>query len=410
MSLENCIQIALGNNPEIASAIDEILISDCKLRQIWSKYFPTLSWQTGWSHIKQLQLSDALRYNLEYEYYILGSISIDQMLYDFGVTQNKATVQRLTYQGSKETLCGIINDVVYRTKNSYYKLQYAYESLTVAQNTVDKYKDFYNQAKALYQIGFNPKVDVTIALANLSSAKIELIKAQNLVNTSIVELNNVMGVPNITKYKINEKLEYLPINITFEKAIEIANNYRPELKLAQINTEKALQTYKLAKKSFYPVIDTKLQYQRGGRHWNSNDGWSVGVYANFYNINGIEINNKIKEAKYRYDKELANTKKIQNNAYLEIQKSFLKLIEKKNQIPVSEIQIKQAKENFDLSKGRYRVGEASPIEMREAENTLRNSQLTYYKSIYEYNSTVAELEKVIGQNIAKNPDFYGSQK
>ena len=65
MTLENCIMIALGNNPEIASAFNDILISDTKVKQAWSNYFPLISWQTSWSHIKQLQLSDALSRNLE---------------------------------------------------------------------------------------------------------------------------------------------------------------------------------------------------------------------------------------------------------------------------------------------------------------------------------------------------------
>ena len=102
MTLDNCIKIALGNNPEITSAFEDILIADTKIKQIWSNFFPIISWQTSWSHIKQLQLSDALSRNLEYEYYLLGQIGLQQMLYDFGITQNQATIARLDYQSSKK--------------------------------------------------------------------------------------------------------------------------------------------------------------------------------------------------------------------------------------------------------------------------------------------------------------------
>ncbi len=51
----------------------------------------------------------------------------------------------------------------------------------------------------------NPKVDVTIAETNLSSAKLKLIQADNAVELAIARLNNVMGVPFIDKYNVQER-------------------------------------------------------------------------------------------------------------------------------------------------------------------------------------------------------------
>ena len=410
MTLDNCIKIALGNNPEILSAFQDILTNDSKIKQIWSNYFPTISWQTGWSHIKQLQLSDALNYNLEYEYYILGQISLQQLLYDFGVTQNQATIQRLSYESSKKTFGEVVNDVIFRTKNAYYELLYSYKAEKVAQMNVDNYQAFYNQAKALYSIGFNPKIDVTIAQVNLSKAKMSLISAKNLVYTSQAKLNNIMGVPYIEKYNIKGELNYKHLDLSFEDTVSKAIESRPELKRAQIEVEKANQNIKLAKKAYFPQIDFQGQYQEGGKHWTSNNGWQIGLYLNFPIINGMLINNQIKEAKYLYDKELANAKRTQNDIYLEIQTSYLKLHEKENQLPVAQLQVKQALENYALSKGRYKVGEASPIEMREAQNTLAESELQFYKSLYEYNLAKSDLERAIGMNLDTDTNFLGIKK
>jgi len=410
MTLDNCIKIALGNNPEILSAFEDILVNDTKIKQIWSNYFPQISWQTSWAHIKQLQLSDAFNFNLEYEYYILGQISLQQLLYDFGVTQNQATIQRLGYESSKKTFAGVVNDVIYKTKNAYYELLYSYEAEKVAQMNVDNYQAFYNQAKALYTIGFNPKIDVTIAQVNLSKARMNLISAKNLINTSIAGLNNVMGVPYIEKYNVKGELKYNPLNISFTDMVKIASESRPELKRAQIEVEKALQKVKLQKKAYFPQFEFDGYYQEGGKNWTSNNGWQVGLYLNFPIINGAMIYNQIKEANHLYNKELANAKTTQNNVYLEIQTSYLKLHEKENQLPVAALQVKQALENYELSKGRYKVGEASPIEMREAQNTLAESKLQYYKSLYEYNIAKSELEKSIGMNLNPDTIFLGIKK
>jgi len=404
MSLENCIKLALGNNPQINAAFQDILAADARLKQVWSNYFPTFSWQTGYTRLRQLQLSDALGENLTFNYYVLGQITLSQMLYDFGVTQNQATIKRLDYDAYKKTFEATVNDVIYQTKDAYYNVLFAYENRRIAQDTVEKYQLFYNQAKAFYQMGMNPKVDVTIAETNLSNAKLKLIQAENGVNLAIAKLNNIMGVPYIEKYNIVDRLQYKPVNLTFEQSIDTAREARPELKLAEIKVEGANQTLKLAKKGFYPNISVEAQYQRGGKSWNSNYGYNLGGYLTFPTINGMLLRNEIKEARYLYDRELANAKNTQNAIYLEIQNAYLKLEEKRNQLPVAILQVKQSKENYELSYGRYRVGEASPTELKDAEITYEQAQLIYYTALYEYNSAKAQLEKAIGKNIVDDDD------
>ncbi|MBE7712519.1 MAG: TolC family protein [Cyanobacteria bacterium SIG26] len=399
ITLDNCIKIALGNNPQINAAFQDILAADARIKQVWSNYFPTFSWQTGYTRLRQLQLSDALGENLEFNYFLLGQISLQQMLYDFGVTQNQATIRKLDYESYKKSFEAIVNNVIYQTKDAYFNLLYTYENKRVAQDTVRKFELFYNQAKAFYKSGMNPKVDVTIAETNLSNAKLKLIQADNAINLAKARLNNIMGVPYLEKYNPCDKLEFMPINITFDESIAIARESRPELKQAEIKVETANQTLKLAKKSFLPTLSFESQFQRGGKSWDSNYGFNIGGYLTFPTINTMLVKNEIKEARFLYDKELANAINTQNNIYLEIQNAYLTLAEKRNQLPVSIIQVKQAKENYDLSYGRYRVGEGSPTELKDAENTYEQAQLTYYTSLYQYNSAKAELERAIGKNL-----------
>lgn len=410
MTLDNCLKLALGNNPQINAAFQDILASDARIKQVWSNFFPTISWQTGYTRLRQLQLSDALGQSLEFNYYLLGQISLQEMLYDFGVTQNQATIRKLDYEGYKKTFEAVVNDVIYQTKDAYYNVLYAYENRRVAQDTVDKYQLFYNQAKAFYLTGENPKVDVTIAETNLSNAKLKLIQAENAVNLAIAKLNNVMGVPYIERYDIVDKLQYKPVNLSFEQAIDTARDSRPELKLAEIKVEGVNQTIKLTKKSFFPTLSFEGQYQRGGKSWNSNYGFNIGGYLTFPTINAMLIRNEIKEAKYLYDRELANARNTQNSIYLEIQNAYLKLEEKRNQLPVAILNVKQSRENYELSYGRYRVGEASPTELKDAENTYEQAQLTYYTALYEYNSARAELEKSIGKNIQDDDEMIELEK
>lgn len=400
ITLEDCLKFALGNNPRIQAAMQDVFASDARIRQAWSSYFPQFGWQTGYTRIRQLQLSDVFRRNLVFNYFVLGQISASQMLYDFGVTQNQVTIRKLDNQGYRIMLTGTVNDVICEVKQAYYNLQYAIEAKRVAEDMVAKYAAFYEQAKAFYQVGTKPKVDVTIAEVNLSNSKLALIQAENAVEIAMAKLNNTIGLPYSNKYKLSESLKYDPCDITLDKAIKIAQESRPEFQLAEVKVEEAKQNVKLVKKSYFPQLTLEGQFQVGGRSPASNYGYNFGGYLNFPTINGMLIKNEIKEAKALQTKEQANAVNTKNNIYYEVQESYYSLTEKKNKIPVATLGLKQAKENYELSYGRYQVGVGNPIELKDAQVQYQNAMLTYYQTMYEYNAARATLEKSIGKNIA----------
>ena len=399
INLEDCLKFALGNNPKIQAAIQDVFASDYRIKQAWSSWFPTISWQTGYTRIKQLQLSDVFDRNLIFNYYVLGTISLSEMLYDFGVTQNRVTISKLENEQYKIILTETVNTVIRDVKAAYYGVLLANEQERVAEETVEQYENFYNQAKAFYTAGTNPKIDMTIAEVNLSSAKLALIQAQNAVDIAMAKLNNAMGLPYMNKYNMQEKLKYNPCNITLTQAIDIAKEARPDYKLSEVKVQSANQNVKLTKKAWYPTLEFDGNYSIGGRSFTSNYGYNIGAYLNFPQINGMSIRNQIKEAQTMHTKEIANSHSTQNDIYLEIQNAFYTLLEKKKQIPVSTLQVKQAKENYDLSFGRYKVGVGNPVELKEAQVQYANARVQYYNTLYEYNTARAELEKAIGKNI-----------
>jgi outer membrane protein TolC len=265
---------------------------------------------------------------------------------------------------------------------------------------VARYESFYNQAKAFYISGTSPKVDVTIAEVNLSNSKLMLIQAENAVDIAMAKLNNTMGLPYSNKYRISDNLRYNPCNISLNEAIETARESRPEFQLAEIKVEEANQNVKLVKKSYFPTITVEGQYQKGGRSWTSNYGYNFGGYLNFPTINAMLIKNEIIEAKALHSREQANAINTKNNIYFEIQEAYYSMIERKNSIPVAFLGLKQAKENYELSYGRYKVGVGNPIELKEAQVQYQDAMLKYYNTLYLFNTARANLEKFIGKNLA----------
>lgn len=402
VNLDDCIRMALGNNPRIQSAMQDVFASDSRIKQVWSNYFPQLSWESGYSRIRQLQLSDVFRENLIYNYWVLGQISVSQLLYDFGVTQNRVTIRKLDNLGYRIILTGTINNVIYNVKDSYYNLLYAIEAMRVSKDTVKQYELFYNQARAFYNAGVKPKVDVTIAQVNLSNAKLRLIQSEHNVKIAMARLNNAIGIQYSTKYSTSDKLKYEQCEIELEDAIKTCEKSRPEFQLAEVKVEQAKQNIKLIKKNWFPQFYAQGQTEVGGRHPDSNYGYSFGAYINFPTVNIMLLKHQIREARTLYSKENSNAVNTKNNVYLEVQKAYYNLDEKKNKIPVAYIGMNQARDNYELSSNRYNVGVASPVELQDAQTQYEQSQLTYYQILYEYNSARANLEQAIGKNLAEN--------
>lgn len=402
VNLDDCIKFALGNNPRIQAAIQDVFASDARIRQIWANWFPQISFQSGYSRIRQLQLADAFGRAMVYNYYTLGQISLSEMLYDFGVTQNQATIKKLENKQYNLILTETINDVICDVKNAYYNVLFVIEQKKVAEEMVKRYELFYEQAKAFYNAGTKPKVDLTIAQVNLSNSKLNLIEAENAVDIAMAKLNNAMGLPYMYRYKIDDVLRIQPCDLTIDGAVEIAKESRPDFKLASTKIETANQTIKLVKKSWAPQLSVEGQFEIGGRTPTSNHGYNFGAYLNFPTFNAMLLKNELKEAKSLYSKEIANAMNAHNNIYLEIQNAYYNMREKKNKIPVATVNVKQAKENYELSFGRYRVGVGDPVELKEAQVQLQNAELQYYNTLFEYNCAKANLEKAIGKNIVEN--------
>ncbi len=399
-TLEQCIKYALGNNPRIREAIEELSASDFRIKQAWSNYFPQFSLNSSGSRNRNLLFADAIgNADATYNYFILGQISVSQLIYDFGVTQNQVTIKKLGFKTAQEALISVVNDVIKETKTKYYALLYAYEDMKVKEENVNRFELFYNQAKALYEIGMNPKVDVTIAEVNLSNAKLQLIQSKKNLEVSAAQLNNAMGINFLTQFNIQERLRYAPCDITLDEAIAIAEESRPDLKIAKLNIESSRQTLQLRKKSYFPKLTAQGNIAVGGRNPASNWGYAAGGYLDFPLINIMNINTQIKEARANYSKQMATSTKTEQDIDLEIQTAYYNLIEKRNQIPVAFLGMKQAKENYDISFGRYKVGEGNPIELKDSQITYMNSQLSYYNALYQYNTAKAQLEKAIGKNL-----------
>lgn len=399
-NLADCLELALINHPKIKAAYASASAQKAGKNITLSNYSPRVNINAGISRAKPDTSGFGGMKIDAYTKYLLGTIGVSQLVYDFGVTQNQYTIDKLAWESSKTNIEATVNDIICSVKDSYYNLLFAIAKKQVAMETVEQYQQMYNQANAFYEVGTKPKVDVTIASANLADSQSKLIEATNNVDIAVSRLNNAMGLPFVPAYVIDTSIPYQNINLSMKEAVEIANSNRPDLKINMLNIEQANQYVKLAKKSYFPTLEFQGNISRGGRDNFTETSWyDLGGYLSFPVVNPLAIRNQIVQAKALYEEQKYSAKSNVNDIYYEIQQAYVSLMDAKERIPSTKLTVKEAKESYELSQGRYRVGVCDAIELRDAQVQYANAKLAYISNLYEYNSAKARLERAIGQTI-----------
>jgi len=398
LALDKCIKIAIINNPTIRAAISNTEVFRNRVGKAKSDYFPRFNLSNGYSLDNQSTFANS--FDIDVNSYNIINLGISQLIYDFGKTGTNIDIQKTNLSARQADLKAEINNTVFNVKKAYFALLLAFHRQTVIEESVDQFEQLLAQAKAFYEVGTKPKIDVLTAEVNLSNAKLDLIRAKNRVEIAYATLNNTMGLPESPIYRLKDELRYVEESADFNNLIATAYDNRPDFKSAVLQVEASKKEIKLAKKDYLPtlqgfsgfrvtVYDTELAT-------NTDEGWNAGVSLDLPVLNPYLTHKKIKEAKASFEKENSEAEALKNNLYFQVKQAYTDFIEAKSSVPATEVVLEQAEESYNLAKGRYEVGVGDPIELKDAELTYRNAQFAYYKALYDYNVALAQLENVTG--------------
>ena len=99
--MSDCIELALINNPKIKAAYAKSEIAKYQKWETLAGYTPYLDWSSSVKHnMPDLSMIRNLKASA-FDKYVLGTISIRQLVWDFGYTQNQYTIDKIAYERSK---------------------------------------------------------------------------------------------------------------------------------------------------------------------------------------------------------------------------------------------------------------------------------------------------------------------
>ena len=405
ISLDDCIKLAITHHPTIISAIQNSEIYKTRIGQAWSNYFPTFSAGVSYSRNDMLMTMGGAMTRMipqKYNMYYVPNLSADMLLFDFGKTKANADNATKTYEASRYDAETGIENVIYNVKVAYYNLVFAKIQKEVYKETEKDYELQLKQARAYYEIGKKPKIDVTYAEYNLGKAQLNEIKAKNTLELAAVQLANAVGIPELAGVVLKDKLNSKEYQVNFPDLIETAQASRPSLLAAKKRMDASQLAIRAAKRAYTPNVSAFGSYQYGGREIDSDYGYQFGVQLNYSGTNLMLIKKQVDEATAAYKKAVADYEQEKQNVYLDVKSAYISLMNSYDSIRVSKLALQQAKEQQYQAFRRYQVGMGDAIEFKDSENTYLNARLDYYSVLLQYNIDAAEIERVIGAPIKES--------
>src|SRR4029450_13961685 len=124
--------------------------------------------------------------------------------------------------------------------------------------------------------------------------------------------------------------------------------------------------------------------------------WSVQLSLNIPIFDGFRTTNRVQETLHNYYNIKALEEDRRQQIALEVEQSYLRVVETQERIRATESAAKAAKENLDLAQGRYQVGVGSIIEITDAETLYTDAQTTYIGTVYEYKTGERRWARAMG--------------
>ena len=435
LNLDDLITIALKNNKMLEAVKQQHAQSRGQLTQAWSGYLPHLTVEGTLDYTEKRKMIPAIEEEIEEEVEELppeeeeitdepseiekgdvayGSVSLSQLIYDFGQTSGGIKLAKSNLKASDDLLKRQTQNIIFQVKQSYYTLLEKRRLIDVATELVNSFQEHLERAKTYYKAGVRTKIDVINAEVELSNAEMSLLRAKYNLKTARLALVQVLGKKpdscthsldsseyhsiysdEVTVDNILDKMP--PIPDTLENLVNIALEQRPDIHQITQLLEGAKVDLRRVKGGYFPSISAKARYNEYDTDLSLyRDSWQVGVACTWDLFSGFHTKGSTAEAQGRVLELRAKIQDLNLVVVKEVMDSYLLTKENKEGVQIALQTLELAKENLSLAEKRYHSGAYDVIEYNDAQLSLTRSRNELVVTYYGYLIALSGIEYATG--------------
>lgn len=401
-SLKQCIETGLERNYSIRIVRNEQLISDNNATPGNAGFLPTVDMSGGFSgtvNNTRNKLADGTTEKQNGVNNETGNIgvNVNWTVFDgFGIQAEYARLKELQRMGELDTRL-TIEDFVATLAGEYYNLIRQQIRLRNLRSTLDLSRERVRIAEERYHIKSGSGLDWKQAQVDFNADSSNVVNQLEVVHTSRIRLNELMALDQIDE-RIALKDSVIRPN-SFLDEVELwqstlASN--ASLLVAQKNQTLTELEYKKVKSRDYPYVKlnagygyTANWYEVGNTDLQQRLGLNYGLTVGLNLFDGLNRRRERRNARIRIENSRLKTQELElglradmSNLWMAYQNNLgLWKLEKENVVV--------ALENHRIAIDRYKLGELSGIELREAQIKLLEAEER--QSISEYSTKLCEI-------------------
>lgn len=410
LTLEECIQLALAQNPSHLAAVERVEGAKSKMKEALAGFFPSLS-ASGLRTLKEkimiLEFPSFIpgqppqRMELDFTRDYQATFSLSVPLYVGGQLKsgfNQAKYNRLS---SEESLRQSAQSTVFNTKIAFYGYLLAREFVAVAAEAVTVAEKHLKNVQTMYDVGMSSKFDLLRSEVQMANLKPQLIKAENNLKVAELGLKTFLGVDLDRPIEVEGELDFTPIEPDVEEAMIQAVQNRPEIQQLDYQKLMAGELLKMSRGSRYPTIAISGAFNFWADKFNFNqDTWqsyyAVNLAVSVPIFRGFVSGARIAQSKSMIREIELGMQGLEDMIVFEVRQALLKLEEAKESLFSQEKNVEQATESLRIAELNFAEGLATTLDVSSTQAALSQAKTNYSQALFDYVVSLAELEKAMG--------------
>jgi len=394
-SVSEAIAEALNSNPEIQAAKKKVESARARAGQATYLEDPEFNLE-AWG----VPLNRPLSYRSANPI-VLG---LRQKVPFFGKLGLKGDISAQDVRVAEEELRGKEIEIVAKVKSAYADFFLANKSIELQKELLELVRQASLTADNLYRVGKAPQQDVIKALLEQTDALNKLTSAERDRTISQAKLNTLLNrSPNSPVGQLGE-LTLAPLSLPFSDLEKLVLQQRPELRVLESEINKSEKSLELARKNQkFPDFMLALQYWVAPDH-NPKNMYTpmVSMTIPFSPWTKGKHDYEIEEAIAERQMAKANLEAMRNMALSEVREMLAKVEAADKSLSFyQDGLLLQAQQSYGAAVAAYQTGQVNFMTLLDAQRTIRDARLGYYKAMVDYEQSLADLDRAVGLDLTQ---------
>jgi outer membrane protein len=400
LTLREAVEIALKNNYNIKLSQNNAVIAQNNVTLGNAGFLPqvngTLASNNSIQNTKQTRAdgsvnninnanNTALNYGVNLNWTIFNG---------FGMFANYDQLKRLNEIGelrARDTIQSTLAKVI----TTYYDLINENEQIKALQGAIEISRTQLRYANDKYQVGSASGLNVLNAQVNVNTDTANYLNELQQFKSTKIQMNQLLIRDLQTDFTVADTI-VVDDKLILGDIISKAENQNPAILFAEINKRLSEINLRQVRATRYPQVGVNSGYAVGNsrspagfaRTQNFN-GFNYGLSASVNIFNGFNQNRLERNARIGIDNAEISYKQTMLNVEAQINDLYVSYLSGLALIKLGQSNVSVAKRNLDISLEKYKLGNITPLEIREAQRNYLDAQSKFFAA--QYQSKRAEI-------------------